>query len=137
MPVTITWDAKPGRQWTGTVERKPTQVIPLGTRQVGEVSCIIGNPDLELLPGTNVNAEIRSKVVQNTLTIPNSTLRREGGRTGVFVLEGDRIKWRELKLGVASVVSSQILSGLQEGDSVALPTDRTLKENIVVAPVYP
>ncbi len=137
MPVTITWDAMPGRQWTGTVERMPTQVIALGTRQVGEVSCIIGNPDLDLLPGTNVNAEIRSKVVQNALTIPNSALRREGGRTGVFVLSGDTIKWREVKLGVASVLHSQLLDGLQEGDSVALPTDRTLKENMPIRPVYP
>lgn len=137
MPVTITWDAMPGRQWTGVVERKPTQVIALGTRQVGEVSCVIGNPDLDLLPGTNVNAEIRSKVVANALTMPNAALRREAGRTGVYVLDGDRIHWRDLKLGVASVVRTQILSGLNDGDSVALPTDRTLKNNLEVAPVYP
>lgn len=137
MPVTITWDAMPGRQWTGTVERKPSQVIALGTRQVGEVGCVIGNPDLDLLPGTNVNAEIRSKVVESALAIPNAALRRESGRTGVFLLDGGRIQWRELKLGVASVVKSQVAGGLKEGDSVALPTDKALKENMPVAPVYP
>jgi HlyD family secretion protein len=137
MPVTITWDAVPGRQWTGTVERKPTQVIALGTRQVGEVGCVIGNPDLDLLPGTNVNAEIRSKVVDNALTIPNSALRRDAGKIGVFVLAGGRIQWQEVKLGVASVVRSQVLSGLGEGDSVALPTDRALKDGAPVTPVYP
>jgi HlyD family secretion protein len=137
MPVTITWDATPGRQWTGVVERKPSQVIALGTRQVGEVSCIIGNPDFDLLPGTNVNAEIRSKVVQDALTIPNAALRREAGRTGVYVLADGRIRWREVKLGVASVVRSQVLSGVQEGNSIVLPTDRPLKENMPVTPVYP
>lgn len=137
MPVTITWDAMPGRQWTGTVERKPTQVIALGTRQVGEVSCVIGNPDLDLLPGTNVNAEIRSKVVENTLAVPNAALRREGVQTGVFALVNGKVEWRDVKLGVASVVRSQVLGGLQDGDSVALPTDRTLKDGMAVAPVYP
>lgn len=138
MPVTISWDAMPGRQWTGTVERKPTQVIALGTRQVGELSCVIANPDLDLLPGTNVNAEIRSKVVENAVTIPNAALRREGGKTGVFVLRnGDKIEWQDLKLGVTSFVRSQVLSGLNEGDSVALPTERTLKGGMRVAAVYP
>lgn len=137
MPVTITWDAMPGRQWTGAVERKPAQVIALGTRQVGEVGCVIGNPDLDLLPGTNVNAEIRSTVVQNALTIPNAALRREGGKVGVFALEGERIVWRELKLGAASVVRSQVLSGLKEGDSIALPTEKPLKDGMAVTAVYP
>jgi HlyD family secretion protein len=138
MPVTITWDAVPGRQWTGAVERKPTQVVALGTRQVGEVSCVIANPDLDLLPGTNVNAEIRSKVVENAVTIPNSALRREGGKTGVFILRnGDAVEWQDVKLGVTSVVRSQVLAGLSEGDSLALPTERTLKSGMRVTPVYP
>ncbi len=137
MPVSITWDAIPDRHWSGTVERKPTQVVALGTRQVGEVSCVIGNPDLDLLPGTNVNAEIRSQVVAHAVAITNSALRRENGKTGVFVLADGKLKWREVKLGVASVVQSQVLAGLQEGDSVALPTDRTLKENMPVTPTYP
>jgi HlyD family secretion protein len=137
MPVTITWDALPGRQWTGGVERKPTQVIALGARQVGEVGCVIGNPDLDLLPGTNVNAEIRSKVVENVLTIPNAALRREGLKTGVFVLENGAIRWRDVKLGVASVVRSQVVGGLRDRDSVALPTDRALKDGMAVTAAYP
>ncbi len=36
-PVTITWDALPGRQWDGRVERKPAAIQTLGSRQVGEV----------------------------------------------------------------------------------------------------
>ena len=33
-PVTITWDALPGKQWHGTVEKKPTSIQALGTRPV-------------------------------------------------------------------------------------------------------
>ena len=59
--VRITWDALPGREWTGMVEKRPTEVVPLGSRQVGEVLCTIGNPNRELVPGTNVNAFILTK----------------------------------------------------------------------------
>ena len=30
MPVTITWDALTGRQWKGTVQKLPTQIVPWG-----------------------------------------------------------------------------------------------------------
>jgi HlyD family secretion protein len=136
MPVTITWDALPGREWKGVVERTPTAVISLGSRQVGEVSCVIDNPDHDLIPGTNVNAEIRSKVAENTLTIPKGAIRRENGEVGVYVLRGDHIQWRKVSIGVTSVARAEV-TGLQQGDSVALPSDRTLKDGMAVTLVYP
>ena len=136
MPVTISWDALPGRQWKGVVDSVPTQVVALGTRQVGEVICRIDNPDLSLLPGTNVNVEIRSRVVENAITVPKEVLRREGSQTGVFKLQGDKLLWQPVKTGVASVTRVQVLEGVAEGDSVALPVDRPMKSGDVVRPVY-
>jgi len=52
------------------VERKPAAIQALGSRQVGEVVCDIENPGRELIPGTNVDAEIRTAVVDNALVIP-------------------------------------------------------------------
>jgi HlyD family secretion protein len=137
MPVTITWDAMPGRQWKGVVDKLPTQVVPLGTRQVGEVGCMIDNPDRDLLAGTNINAEIQSRVVQNALIIPTAALHREGGTTSVFQLSGDRVIWRQIKVGVTSYTKAQVLQGLSDGDSVALPTDKPLKNGMRVASAYP
>jgi RND family efflux transporter, MFP subunit len=136
MPVSITWDALPGRQWRGVVEKVPTQIVPLGTRQVGEVSCVIENPDLTLLPGTNVNAEIQSRVVKDALTIPKEALRREGNDSGVLKLQGEKVVFQRVKLGSASVTRTQILEGLAEGDAVALPVERPLKPGDTVAPVF-
>lgn len=137
MPVTITWDALPGRQWKGGVERIPTQVVRLGTRQVGEVICIIENPDLSLLPGTNINAEIRSRVVEGALTIPKEALRRQRDQSGVLKLAGDRIRWQPVTLGISSVTRIQVLSGVAEGEAVALPVERPLQDNDAVTPVWP
>ena len=138
MPVTITWDAMPGRSWKGVVEKLPTQVVALGTRNVGEVNCVIQNPDRDLLPGTNINAEIQSKVAANALVIPKETLRREGAQTGVYALGPDnRIQWRPVQIGASSLTRAQVTSGLSEGDSVALPTEKPLKPGSKVDPVYP
>jgi HlyD family secretion protein len=136
MPVTITWDAMPERQWKGFVESVPLQVIPLGTRQVGEVICTIDNPDLTLIPGTNINAEIRSKVAEKVLGVPKEVIRRQGVETGVFVLDGQRLAWRPVKTGTSSVTRVQILEGLKEGDVVALPVERAIKAGDEVRPVF-
>lgn len=137
LPVNITWDAMPGKQWEGTVEQLPTQVQPLGTRQVGEVLCTIENPGRELVPGTNVNAAIRASVIANALTIPKEALRRDTSGTGVFALAGSTIQWRAVKAGSASISRVQIAEGVTDGDSVALPTNFTLHDGEKVAAVYP
>jgi HlyD family secretion protein len=136
MTVAITWDALPGRQWKGTVDKTPTQIVANGSRQVGEVICLIQNPDMDLLPGTNVNAEIRSESVENALTIPKEAVRRESNQTGVFTLAGDRIVWRKITLGVNNTTRTQV-SGLNDGDPVALPTEKPLKDGMQVKPVFP
>jgi HlyD family secretion protein len=136
MAVSITWDALPGRLWKGTVDKTPTQIVPNGSRQVGEVVCLIQNPDMDLLPGTNVNAEIRSESVENALTIPKEAVRHESNQTGVFLLEGDHVVWRKIVLGVNSTTRTQV-DGLKDGDPVALPTEKPLKGGMQVKPVFP
>jgi multidrug efflux pump subunit AcrA (membrane-fusion protein) len=133
--VNITWDALPGHQWKGEVDRLPTQVVPLGTRQVGEVSCVIENPERDLLPNANINADIQAAVIPGALVLPKEALRRQGSETGVFLLQGDRVAWRKVGLGASSYTKSQVLSGLQEGDAVALPTEKAMKSGTRVEPV--
>ncbi len=136
MPVSITWDALQGRRWEGLVERMPTEVAALGSRQVGEVLCVIGNPGGELPPGANVNAEIRSSQAAGALSIPREALRREGVRTGVFLLDGDRVVWRPVAVGISSVTRIQVAEGLAEGDAVALPTEAPLAGGLPVRAVF-
>ena len=134
--VNITWDALPGHQWKGEVDKLPTQIVPLGTRQVGEVGCVIENPQLDLIPNANINAEIQATVVEKALAVPKEAIRREGSETGVFLLQGDRVMWRKIGLGVSNYTKSQVISGLSDGDAVALPTEKPLKNGSKVVPVY-
>ena len=135
-PVRITWDALPGREWTGAVAKRPTEVISLGTRQVGEVLCSIGNPERELIPGTNVNAFILTQVVPNALTIPKGAVRRESG-VGVYVLDPatNKIRWQLVKTGASDALRVEVVSGLGEKDLVARQPDVALSEGMRVKPV--
>jgi HlyD family secretion protein len=126
-PVTITWDALPGRQWHGQVDKKPITVQALGSRQVGEVICSIANDERSLIPGTNVNAEIRTAVVENALVVPKETLRHDSSGDYVFALKGDTIERRAVKKGASSLTTVQVVEGLTDNDAVALPSDSPVK----------
>lgn len=132
LPVRITWDAHPDQAWQGRVEQLPTRVVALNTRQVGEVICRIENPNLVLLPGTNVNAFIQASVVERALTIPKEAIRREGNQAGVYTLEGDTLRWKPVRLGVSSVTRAEVLDGLAEGAQVVLPSELPLRDGLRV-----
>jgi HlyD family secretion protein len=137
LPVTITWDAMGGRTWTGTVDRLPTQIQPLDSRQVGEVICLINNPNRDLLPGANISARIRTDVAEDAVTIPKEAIFPRGPQAGVYVLSGNKIEWRAVTQGINNVTRLQI-KNLQEGDAVARPTEGvTLTSGMLVTPVFP
>ena len=134
-PVTIRWEALPGKVWKGVVDRMPTSIQTLGSRQVVEVVCVIENPGHDLIPGNNVDAEIRTAVADNSLAIPKETLRHDTQGDYVFLLRGAAVERRNVKTGISNVTQTQIAEGLAEGDSVALPTDVPLKPGERVQPI--
>jgi HlyD family secretion protein len=132
MPLTITWDAIEGKKWNGEVDKIPTQIVPLGTRQVGEVECRIENRDGDLLPGTNVNAFIQTRKQESVLLLPKEAIRNRDGATGVYVIENRILVWRKVELGSSNVTSSIALSGIKEGDQIALGPETNLKAGATV-----
>lgn len=133
-PVRITWDALQGKEWHGSVQKLPTEIVALGSRQVGQVLCTIDNPNRELIPGTNVNAFILTQVVQNALTIPRNAIRHDSG-TGVYVLANNNtVRWQNVRTGVSEALKVQIVTGLKDGEAVAEPTDQPLHPGEKVDP---
>lgn len=137
LPVRVTWDAAPSQSWSGVVDKLPTQVVALGTRQVGEVITLVENPARDLPPGANVNAEIQAEVVENALTVPKEALRREGSDFGVLVLEGGKLGWRKVRVGATSATRAAIVEGLQDQDAVALPVEADVTPGMDVKAVFP
>jgi hypothetical protein len=85
-----------------------------------------------LLPGTNVDAEIRTGVAEGALVIPKETLHHDSAGDWVFLLEGDHVAHHAVKTGNSTVTQVQVIAGLAEGDAVALPTDVPLADGVKV-----
>ncbi len=140
MPVSITSDSRPGVTWWGKVDKLPTQIVPLQSRTIGEVSTIIGNPQHDLLPGVSVDAHIVSRVVKDALIVPKAALRRLGNTDGVYRLNKDVINWTVVHAGISDINNVQIFSGLKEGDRVADrivdPPDAEIRDGMRVKPVF-
>jgi hypothetical protein len=55
----------------------------------------------------------------------------------VYVLRDDRVEWRPIRLGPASVTRASVLSGLARGDKIALRTDVPLRNGGAVREMQP
>jgi len=136
LPVKITWDALPSLAWQGKTEIIPKQVVPRGSRSVGELLCSVDNEKLELLPSTNVNVKITSKRRINVVTVPRGAVELENEKRYVFVVKDGvghaTLEKREIQVGIADATSFEVLSGLQGNEVLALPGDVDLKDGIAV-----
>jgi HlyD family secretion protein len=132
LPVEVTWDALPGRTWNGRTETVPQQVVARGSRNVGEVLCSISNDQMELKPNTTVDIRIQLDERRNVLALPRAAVEIVGAHRFVYLVEGERLRRREVKVGISSDIQFEIVEGVQEGELVALPGDVALQDGLVV-----
>jgi HlyD family secretion protein len=135
--VEILWDAHPDRIWNGRTEVLPKQVVTRGTRSVGELICSVTNDRLDLLPNTTVDVRIHISERPAALVVPRGAVYLDGDKRFVFRVEDNRLHRRTIKVGIANATKIEVLSGLSNGDVVALPGDSSLKENLRINAVRP
>jgi HlyD family secretion protein len=119
-PMTIVWDAKPGRVWHGHIERIPTTIINYGTRNVGEVLVAVDDSDGMLLPNTNVTVTVTTFHRPNVLTVPREALHVENGKNVVYEVVNNQLRRRVVQVGGVNLTSVEVISGLGEHATVAL-----------------
>jgi len=136
LPVKITWDALPNRTWPGRTEMTPKQVVPRGSRSVGELLCSVENEKLELLPNTNVNVRINSRERLNALAVPRGSVETLGGQSFVFVVQSSVgktvLQKHQIQVGIADATHSEVVNGLGVDDLVALPGDADFRDGMSV-----
>jgi multidrug efflux pump subunit AcrA (membrane-fusion protein) len=94
---------------------------------------------LELLPNINVNVKINSRARNNVLAVPRGAVSSEGGHRYVYVVVASqlgvgksRLEKREIQVGIADSTSYEVVSGLREGEMIALPGDTDLHDGMTV-----
>jgi HlyD family secretion protein len=131
--VEITWDALPGRTWTGNVSTVPSTVKLRGSRNVGEATCVVDNKDLRLLPNINVGVTIVIAEHNNVLTLQRDALRIDESKPYVFRAVDNHLKRQAIEFSLQNLTRVEITSGLSEGDLVALPAeDKPLSDGAAV-----
>jgi HlyD family secretion protein len=133
--VEIFWDAHPDRVWNGKTEVLPKQVVTRGTRNVGELLCSVSNDRLDLLPNTTVDVRIHVSERPEALVVPRGAVFIDGDTRYVYRVENNRIHRQVIKVGIANPTKIEVVSGLSQGDVVALPGEVSLKENLSIVPV--
>ena len=121
--VEVTWDALPGRTWTGNVSTVPATVKPRGSRNVGETTCVIDNPDFRLLPNINVGVTIIVAVHNDVLTLQRDAVHSDENKPYVFEITDDHIKLQPVEISLQNLTRVEITSGLSEGAKVALSAE--------------
>lgn len=135
--VSLTFDAVEGLTMTGQV----SEVDTIGTVSQGVVNysikIVFDTQDDRVKSGMSVNASIITGIKTDVLAIPSSAIKSSGGTNYVempdtseipdqvsnawVVLQKSLIK-QQIEVGVTNGTSTEILSGLKEGDRIILRT---------------
>jgi HlyD family secretion protein len=83
MPVSVTIDAFPGRQFPGVVEKVQPQAVIQQSVTMFPVLVSLPNTDLALLPGMNGQVSIVTQDRRNVMTIPNDAVRGMKDAAGI------------------------------------------------------
>jgi HlyD family secretion protein len=119
-PIEVTWDAVPGRVWTGTVNTIPSTVKLHGSRNVGETTCIVENGDLKLLPNVNVGVTIVVAEHDNVLVAAREAVRMDDSKPYVLQVVGNTLRRRDVETSLSNLTQVEVTRGLAANDTVAI-----------------
>jgi RND family efflux transporter MFP subunit len=134
---TLTFDAVDNLSITGKV----LEIDTIGTVSQGVVSYTVkigfDTQDQRVKPGMSVSAAIVTDVKADVLAVPNSAVKSQNGQNYVEILNPDdqtaiagasqveaiaAPKQQTIEIGLANDTSTEIVSGLKQGDNVVIQT---------------
>src|SRR6476659_3974582 len=116
--VKVSVPAFPGATFSGRVILVSSVVDP-ETRSV-KVRTEVPNPDGRLKPDMFANVEIITDLHRAAISIPESAVLNDEGKTVVFVAEGNGYKKRQVQAGIQNNDRVEIVDGLNAGDKVVV-----------------
>jgi RND family efflux transporter MFP subunit len=123
--VLLRTDAFPDQRLAGTVQ----DITPMGDPASKTYRIRVALPDdTPLKPGMSVEANIVTREHAGALLIPADAVQS----TTVAVADGDRIRRRQIKVGIRGTRAVEVLGGLSDGDRVASPFGTNLVDGAPV-----
>lgn len=127
LPVTLTTESVPGKQFAGTVAHVG-DVVDETTRTV-KVRCVIPNPSGPLKPDMFVRGRIATPARRRGIAVPRDAVQTHEGKTVVFTPRDHpgEFEAKEVQTGETLGGRTVIASGLQPGDPVVTRGAFTVK----------
>jgi RND family efflux transporter MFP subunit len=114
-------DAFPDRRLEGAVR----EITPMGDVAAKTFRIKVALPeDTPLQPGMSVEANVITREKPDVLLIPSDAVQDNA----VFMVDGDHVRRRALKIGIRGSRTVEVLSGLKDGERVASPAPTDLKD---------
>jgi RND family efflux transporter MFP subunit len=124
-------DAYPDKTIVGRLSRI-SPAVNASTRAF-PFEALVPNHAALLKPGTFTRVHIASGKIDEVMTLSYSAIQYRYGVNRVFVVRGDRLSARELKIGERFGERVEVLSGIESGDVVALTDVDKLVDGIRVS----
>jgi HlyD family secretion protein len=129
----VTLDAFPGKTFKTTVVHINPAAQPTATGgTIFQVELALTDTGKTILLGMKGDATIQVSAVASALTIPVEALFNQNGQNYVFKLQGTTLKQTNITVGATTDTSVEVLSGLADGDTVALAGATTYTDGMTV-----
>ena len=123
-PAVVRFDAFPEIVVKGHVQA--VGALALGGRRVNfnvrnvAVRLTLDTVDPRVIPDLSASADVATEEPADGLIVPREAVSGSGGKSIVYVKQGDAFVPREVEIGGITNTHVAVVSGIQEGDEVAL-----------------
>jgi HlyD family secretion protein len=125
LPARLVRRADPGNELTAKVARIEPVSDAVTEERIAQVA--FAEPPAGLSVGEIVEATVGLPDSGETLVLPNASVRRMGPLKGVWLVEGNTLRFTPVKTGLTSLDGLvQISSGVKAGDNVVVYSERDL-----------
>jgi RND family efflux transporter MFP subunit len=120
--------------FTGRIVRFSDQIETQTRTMHTEVQ--VPNPNYLLVPGMYASVKIPLRSASNVLSIPIQAVQSSGNGQGTVLLvnSSNRVEKRDVKLGIQTATEAEVLSGLNENDTIIFGEQNQLKAGELVSP---
>jgi RND family efflux transporter MFP subunit len=131
----------PGRDFTGTVARSANALDPASRTMLVEIQ--VPNADGALLPGMYAQVRLSEDRTSfspgaSPIIVPGDSLQVNADGTRVAVVRPDHtVHFQKIEVGRDYGDRLEVLSGLQEGDTIIPRPGDTVREGVKVEPLFP
>lgn len=130
-PVTVTFDALPGEEYSGKISRIYPTVDPATRTFKNEI--LITNPKGQILPGMFARVNMDLGTERNVVVPDRAIVKQSGsGNKYVYVYSNGHVSYNKVELGQRLGTNYELISGIEDGDSVVISGQSRLADGVAV-----